>query len=450
MRMKLSVLKMLLVWFVAFILASNVFPQRGVEDGSLYGKGDDSIFCVRNISLYSEYFKYNNYTDAIGPWRRIYRDCPSSRESLYANGVTMYKSFLEKENDPAKKAAFCDTIMMIYDQRIKYFGGEGNVLGRKGVDLLRYRREDGSEFIQQGYNYLKKSVEIDQGKSSPVVLTTFISASITLFTRKLITNEELVNDYINASEILDNELASRPSPKTQQAKDAIDLNIKESKVLSCEAIIKIFEPELNANKTNIDFLKKVTGLLSDSQCEGEKLFADASEKLYSVEPSALSAYKLARVFLQRKEYDKSLKYYKESIDLAVSNDDKANYYYELAYLQYSQLDQPENSTNSLYEAIKIKPDWGDPYILLGTVYGAASSFFEDPFMKKTVFWLAVDMFQKAKSVDPSVTEKANSLIASHSAYFPSVEDIFFNSLQEGQSYTIGGWINRSTTVRGRK
>jgi len=49
-----------------------------------------------------------------------------------------------------------------------------------------------------------------------------------------------------------------------------------------------------------------------------------------------------------------------------------------------------------------------------------------------------------------VAEKANSLINDYSAYFPSVEDVFFNSLQEGQSYSIGGWINRTTTVRGRK
>jgi tetratricopeptide (TPR) repeat protein len=448
--MKTIVLKTLLISLIAVLFAFQAFPQRGVVDGSLYGKGEDSITCIRNLSLYYEFYKHDNFTDAINPWRDIYSDCPASRESLYANGVNMYKAFIEAEKDPLKKAALCDTIMMIYDQRIKYFGGEGSVLGRKGVDLLRYRRDDGSSFIQEGYNYLKKSVEIEKGKSSPVVLTTLVSASITLYTRSLLSNEQLVMDYLTASEYLENELAVRPSTKTQQAKDAIDVNIRESKALSCNVIVSIFEPKFAASQNDPEFLKKVTGFLSDSQCEGEKLFADASEKLYSVEPSSVAAYKLARVFFNRKDFVKSAKYYKEAADLSVSADEKAGYYYELAILLNNEMSQPESAATYLYDAIKIKPNWGDAYILLGSVYGSSTSIFDNPFMKKTVYWLAVDMFQKAKSVDPSVSEKANSLITNYSAYFPSVEDVFFNSLQEGQSFNIGGWINRSTTVRGRK
>jgi len=448
--MKTKGLKTLLILLMALFSAIQIFPQKGVEDGSQYGKGEDSLACIRNLSLYTEFYKHENFKDAIIPWRIIYRDCPSSRESLYANGVNMYKAFIEAEKDPIKIAAFSDTIMMIYDQRIKYFGGAGNVLGRKGVDLLRYRREDGSSFIQDGYNYLKESIEIEKGKSSPIVLTTFITAGVTLYSRGLLASDSLVNDYLTVSEILEKELSIRSSPKAQQAKEAIDVNFRESKVLTCELIVKIFEPKFVSNQNNAEFLKKVLGFLTDSQCETEKLFADVSERLYSVEPSALSAYKLARVLLQRKEYEKCIKYYKEAINLAVSDEDKSKYNYELAYVLNSNLNQPESAASCLYEALKYNPNWGDAYILLGIVYSSANNIFDDVFMKKTIYWLAVDMFLKAKSVDPSINDKANSLIADYSTYFPSVEDVFFHSLLEGQSYTIGGWINRSTTVRGRK
>ncbi len=448
--MKTTKLKTLLIAFMAAVFAIQAFPQRGVDDGSQYGKGEDSIMCIRNLSLYYEYYKHDNYKDAIVSWRHIYNNCPASRESLYANGVNMYKSFIEAEKDPAKIAAYSDTIMMIYDQRIKYFGGEGNVLGRKGVDLLRYRRDDGNEFIQQGYNCLKQSVEIEKDNSSPVVLTTYVSASISLFLRGLLSNEDVVKDYLIASDILDKELARRPSARTKQVKEAIDANIRESKVLSCELIVKVFQPKWEANKEDIEYLKEVTGFLSEAQCESEKLFADASEKLYSLEPSSAAAYKLARVFLQKKNYEKSAGYYKEAISSATSVDDKANYLYELAYVLNNQLEQPEAAATYLYEALKLKPNWGDAYIFLGSIYGASTNLFEDTFVKKSVYWLAVDMFQKAKSVDSGVAEKANSLIADYSSYFPSVEDIFFHSMQEGQSYTVGSWINRQTTVRGRK
>jgi tetratricopeptide (TPR) repeat protein len=448
--MKTKVSKTLLIAMVTMLFTVQAFAQTGVATDTPYGKGEDSIWCIRDLSLYSEFYKHDNFLDAVIPWRNLFTNFPSSRESLYANGVNMYKAFLEAEPDPVKKAAYCDTIMMIYDQRIKYFGQEGNVLGRKGVDLLRYRRDDGSKYIQEGYGYLKRSIELEKQKSTPAVLTTFISASITLYTRQLNTNEQLVLDYMVASEILDNELAVRPTFKVQQAKEAIDANIRESKALSCELIVKIFQPKFAANQNDPAFLKQLTGFLSDSNCESEKFFADASEKLYSIEPSDIAAYKLARVLLQRKEYDKCAKYYKEAIGLSANPEEKAKYHYELAYVLNNNLNQPEQAASNLLDAIKIRPNWGDAYILLGSVYASANTSFDDPFMKKTVFWVVVDMFQKAKSVDPGVSEKANSLISDYSSYFPSVEDVFFNSLQEGQSYQVGGWINRTTTVRGRK
>jgi tetratricopeptide (TPR) repeat protein len=362
----------------------------------------------------------------------------------------MYKSFLEAENDKVIQAAYCDTIMMIYDQRIKYFHDEGNVLGRKGVDLLRYRREDGIEFIREGYDYLKKSVEIEGQNSSVAVLTTFVTASISLYNRELISREDVVMDYLKASEILENELAKRASTRTQQAKEAIDVNIRESKALSCEMIVQIFAPKFTETPNDPELLKKISGFLSDSQCESEKLFADVSEKLYEVEPSPIAAYKLARVFLSRKEYDKSAQYYREAAETATNPDDKATYYYELSIVTNNQLNQHELAANYVGKAIDLKPNWGEAYILLGTIYGASVELFDDAFKKRTVYWIAVDMFQKAKNVDPSTTSKANGLISDYSAFFPGVEDIFFNGLREGQSYLVEGYINKLTTVRAKK
>lgn len=36
------------------------FAQKGVEDGSRFGHGEDSIRCLQNISIYSEYVKTDN------------------------------------------------------------------------------------------------------------------------------------------------------------------------------------------------------------------------------------------------------------------------------------------------------------------------------------------------------------------------------------------------------
>jgi hypothetical protein len=64
-----------------------------------------------------------------------------------------------------------------------------------------------------------------------------------------------------------------------------------------------------------------------------------------------------------------------------------------------------------------------------------------------VYWVAVDAFMKAKSVDEVMREKANKRVSTYSKYFPTKENCFFNDLQSGDSYKVKCWINTSTRVR---
>ena len=69
-------------------------------------------------------------------------------------------------------------------------------------------------------------------------------------------------------------------------------------------------------------------------------------------------------------------------------------------------------------------------------------------MARAVYYAAIDKFQKAKSVDPSIADEANTLIGSYSAHLPSTEEIFMHpDLEKGKSFSIGGWIGETTIVR---
>ena len=432
------------------IFSGNLaFGQKGIDDGSPYGHGQDSLECIKNLSLFYEFYKHKNYNDAIVPWREIYKDCPASREYLYAYGIIMFKDFIAKTNDAALKSAYTDTIMLIHTKRIKYFGDEGTNLGRQGIDLLRLRRTDGPEFVKQGYELLKKSIEIEKEKSSVPVLSTYLTSGIVLFMNKMIENEQLINDYILIREFLDVQLKKSPSSDTKEAIADIDKNIKESKVLTCEAVIKIFSPKYEASKDDLAFLKLVSGFMKDAQCEGEVFFATLAERLYQLEPAAESAYNLGYLFFKKEDYEKAKSYYLEAIKSSTSDENKAKYYYELGIIYNSFIKQPRDAVESANNAISLKPAWGDPYLLLGQAYILGKNSFKDNFEQETVFWVAVDMFQKAKSLDPSIAEKANNLINEYSRYFPTKEDVFFRTLAVGQPYNVGGWINKTTTVRAR-
>ena len=85
-------------------------------------------------------------------------------------------------------------------------------------------------------------------------------------------------------------------------------------------------------------------------------------------------------------------------------------------------------------------------MLKGNIYVSGASACGSDFEKKTVYWLAVDMFKKALKFEDTKL-KASKSINTYSKYFPDKETCFFNGLESGQSYNIGCWINKSTIVR---
>ncbi|MFW5821344.1 MAG: tetratricopeptide repeat protein, partial [Bacteroidota bacterium] len=382
--MKTKGLKFLLLGVLGILFSYNhAFTQ---------GRQDVSEECLKNFSLYYEFYKHKNYKDALDPWRKLYNECPEWKESTFAYGVNIYRYYLNQAESAEDKAAYADTIMRIYDKRIEYFPkSKGDVLGRKGVDLLRYRRNDGPEYIKEGYETLKESVKIKGDNSSPVVLTTMISAGISLFTNGMLDGEDLINSYVTSSDILDKQLAKRPTSRTKKAKEAIDANIKDSRVMTCEAIANIYGPKFEENKDDLEYLKMLSGFLNDAgNCEMEPFYTKVNEQLYAKEPSAEAAYSLGRLFLKKEQYQKSKEYFLEAIELGEEDERKAQYLYSLAGLEQQYLKNPVKAVEYASRASDLDPDWGDPLILMGLAYIAGNMSLEDEFERRTSYWVAVD------------------------------------------------------------
>jgi tetratricopeptide (TPR) repeat protein len=151
--------------------------------------------------------------------------------------------------------------------------------------------------------------------------------------------------------------------------------------------------------------------------------------------------------MKKEKYEKSKEYFLEAIEAQEDDEKKSNYLYSLAGLEQQYLKNPIQAVKYASQASELNPDWGDPLILMGIAYIAGNSSLGDEFQRRTAYWVAVDMFQKAKNVDPSVADKATNLIREYRQYFPTKEDLFFHSIAEGDRYTVGGWINRTTQAR---
>jgi tetratricopeptide (TPR) repeat protein len=439
----------ILVLAGASLFMSEVYSQRGIDDGSKFGHGEDSIRCLRNISLYREYARQRLYKDALPYWRMAFKECPGASKNIYIDGAKIYKYNIGKEKDENIKSALIDTLMLIYDQRIEYYNDKGNVRGRQGVDLLRYRRLEDIEYMEQGYNYLKESMDLCKNKTSEAVLATLVSASISLCQYEKISNEQVFEDYLRSIDILNSKLKKDTGDMTIiNLKEDLTGNFTSKQICNCDLLIPVFTKRMEKNPQDLENLKIITTVLKKSNCTDSDLFFKASKNLHESLPSAESAENIAVMAFIKDKYNEAIKYYNQAIRLENDSLKKATYYLGLAKSNY-KLKNPQRAKNLALKAINLNKNWGEPYLLIGQLYAESKDDLEaaEECLPKAAYWAAVDKFTEAKRIDPNVESEANKLISTYSKYFPSIEDAFFCGVNDGDIYKIGSWINETTMAR---
>ena len=437
--MRNFVLTTLIISFGLLVDLTHVFGQKGVEDGSRYGHGEDSIRCVRGLSLSHDFIRQKDYAMALPYWKVVFDECPRGSKNIYIDGVKLYRSILEKVDEEDRKIELLDTLMLIYERRLEYFGEKGNVLGRQGVDLLRYGR-DKIENIEKAYVYLKASIEQREAKSSTAVLASYNSSSLILYQQDIINTGEVVEDYLMVSDLLVKKRA------TKNLIDAIDENFVKQGPQECSDLVEYFEPLLESKKEDVAFLQMLTTILRDRDCTDSELFYSASKYLHPLSPSSESALNIAIMAFKDDNFNEAMEYYNQALLLETEEDKKADYYFGIAAC-YNGLNDKPTAREFAEKALSIRSEWGEPYILIGQLYADSKDLCSTIKLPNSIYWAAVDQFNKAKAVDPSVAEKANALILAYSRYYPNKEEAFFENVHEGNTFTVGCWINETTKAR---
>ena len=80
-------MKKLALLILGLILINTVITAQK-KDEPKYGQ--DSAQCVRNLSLYSEFYRQKNYADARKPWRATVEICPASNKKRPLTGRSLF------------------------------------------------------------------------------------------------------------------------------------------------------------------------------------------------------------------------------------------------------------------------------------------------------------------------------------------------------------------------
>ena len=409
--------------------------------------------CMENLSLFHEAVKNEQFEEAYGFWLPVYQSRPDMNKAIYTDGAKILDYRYNQTTDEAARKAIRDSIMQLHDDRIKFFDEakypDAYVLGVKAIDYLTYFVED--ELALPAYGWLKESVTAMGAKSQITVLRKLVEVSYNVY--KSNTDQyadQFLADYQLASAALD-QIAAEGGKNAGHAasqKAYVDRLYAASGAADCGQMDAMYASVVNESANDIEKLGSIMKLYRRLGCTESDVYFAAAEHAHKLQPTSESAAGCAQMCIKKEDYKGAVDYYNQALSLVTENEDKADYLYRMANVYVAMKNYQQGATYA-QQALDINEEDGRCYLLLGICY-ASAKIYDDPILARSVYWVACDMFRKAKTVDASCTSDANKLIATYSQYFPSKEDVFFHrDLNEGQSFRVAGWVNKTTVCRSK-
>ncbi len=300
------------------------------------------------ISMMGNYYNGQNWPEMHEQWQWLIQNAPIASVSIYARGSVMLGQLIKSENTTAEqKKAYLDELMSLFDTRLMYLkylnasipegkrgrATEGDVLIAKanyyhiygyGVDGNDYTYQKIYDMYAKGINAINE----EGGREvKGLYIQYFFSVSNDLY--KLAPDyyrEQYLNDYLSSTEVCEKmlQLAKEETDpeKAQKIVDEYDrpLGIIEqvfaqSGAANPEQLIAMFTPKVEANKTNLDYLRKAMTLLAANDCDTTEVYYKAAEYAYQIEPTYESAIGMAQYSKKEGKLQDMLTYYEKAIEL---------------------------------------------------------------------------------------------------------------------------------------
>lgn len=401
----------------------------------------DEVLSNRAQSEYaqlSDQMRFDNYKAARKHLAWLFANTPDLHESIHINGIKVYQQLADDEKNPQAKT-HQDSVLLLYDLRMKYYNNEKDLIDRKASAAYKYYRTR-PEKTEELFKIFERTYELNGKDVGVNNLATYMDVTRKYNEIKPLTTEEILNRYYRVLDAIDHkEQQSGDSDTYEKIRGIATKILLEIVPIDCDFIQKELAPRMQKDPS---MSKRIVSLSLAQSCTDRPFFTDAVKQLIKEKPD----YALLR-FLAIKEAEKgnmteALKYFNAAIDATTDKSKKAQIYYDIA-ARMSQSNKPE-ARNYAEKAVQTDPEFKKAYKLIGDLYfNSFTDCKEEKSMvsDRAVYWLAYDMYQKAGD-----QEAMNNA----AAQFPTMSDIFTENKEEGKTISVGCWINKSTTIRRRK
>ncbi|GAB4233886.1 MAG: hypothetical protein Tsb0034_07330 [Ekhidna sp.] len=418
--------------------------SSSAQNGWNWGEQVD-IAKEKNV-LYTDAKKAKNYQAALAPLNWLLENTPDLNPSIYINGVDIYENLAKKETDPVKKEEYIQKGLALFDKRAEvYPEDKSEIIDRKATYAYQFYGKNRDKYPYL-YELYTQAFELNGAEMNSGNLVAYM---LVIYKYKIaggdLSDEQVIDLYSSISEAL-NEQKSRVTgdnkKKYDKMLDQVDKVLTATKVeISCEFVEEKFGPKLDQQQ-DLNMAKKIFDLMIKGKCIDRPLALKAAEMIQENEPTFGVAKFLGAKYDKEGNPSRAQEFYAEAASLTDDNSEKAEMYVNIAKSQMRQ-GQKSTARNSARRALSFDPSYSDAYKLIGDLYMTS---FDDckgeqsQVQDRAIFIAAYEQYRKAGY---------SAGMSNAKAQFPSIEDIFNEGKEEGQSITIGCWINTTVSLERR-
>lgn len=456
-----------------FILALSF--QANAQCDTWIGKSNENEIKEWH-TIYRSALKTKEWAFAEENWRKAYEAAPAAdglRNSHYIDGVTLLKVKLEKETDEEAKKALKTEIIALYDQAIECYKSRtiklkcdtdacynakiGMLEGRKGYDMYYTLNSPYSKNLVA----LTDAIDFSGDDVEYVVFAPLANIAVYQYQKGKMDKDAARTLYENMNDLLDMKI-DQNGQYVQYFEDSKKI-VKstyakiEREIFDCDYFVNKLRPDYEADPDNPQVIKSTIAMLKAQGCQPGNAFfdeIDAKWKVYAKEENAKIQAEfeannpniLAKKLYDQGKFSEAVAKYQEAIDQATDDKKKAGYYFSMASIQFRKLSKYTDARKSALTAAQLREGWGRPYMLIGDMYAKGSRGCGDDWNQRLAVLAAIDKYNYAKKIDPSVSDEAKKKVGIYQKSKPAQDMGFMRGKKEGDRLKVSCWIGETVTL----
>ncbi|MFB6257086.1 MAG: tetratricopeptide repeat protein [Flavobacteriales bacterium] len=456
-----------LLFAFLFLFAASSFGQNK------YGSGEDSVQCIKELNLYRGFRKSKDFKKAIPHWQKAVELCPKASKKIYIDGAKFYKAFIGKAKSKDQKRAYIDSLMWVYDKRIKEFGEEAKVTGFKGSQLVKYRKFLADSMLVKGNEYLSRSVHALKKQAFPPHVARYFTSLYFLYQKDSVLAEEdkvkekeIISEYLPISKYVDQNIKN---PRGKKYKRFFKKKVKPTVdkifmgVVECEDLKKQYGARVEKDSAvNPRTKEQMMLAMKQRGCDDNELYPKLAKMVHKQDPSPSSAYEIGILEMKKDNNEEAAKFLDEAIklmkkDSANVDQERLQEFYIAAGRNANERGMSSKANEYARKALKIDKEEARAYVVIAEAIANSASACSGDKIKGGVYWLAADYIQKAEKKvekgDTTLQELVNDRMGRYRANFPGKDAMFTagwlkdNGEPVDKPYKVGCWIGESTRPR---